>query len=173
MLPSHFNLRTLSFIAVLGTIDSDIQGMTITEEESANFTCNFFRGNQSIVYWTVDDKEQSNCFATEEEIRPDSNGCYTTETRSVLLIRNTSSFTPDRRHQVQCILQQNIPPEFRDDNSFNEEYDTLLTRESFLLIESISELILSTISCSVRQLDVRGRKNEKKLTYVRDQTWDL
>ena len=122
----------ITFIAVLATIDSDIQSVTITEKESANFTCNFSKGDlSSTVYWTVDGEEHRDCVTAEEDIGPDSNGCYTIETQSVLLIRNTSSLTPGRRHQVQCILQQNIPQEYRDDDSFKEEYETL-TRTAFL-----------------------------------------
>ena len=68
--------------------------------------------------WTVGGREYD-CGTAEEDIEADSNGCYINETQSVLLIRDTSSFTPDIGHQVQCILQQNIPQEFRDDESFN------------------------------------------------------
>ena len=116
-----FNVHvcTLSFIAVLVTIDSDIQSVTITEEKSANLTCNFSKGDlDSItVYWRVDG-EKCNCHAGED-VGSEAIACYNTESRSVLLIRNTSSFTPGR-HQVQCILQQNISEEFRDDRSFND-----------------------------------------------------
>ena len=109
LLPSHFNLFTLSFIAVLATIDNDIQNVTITEGESAQFTCNFSKGDlNSTVYWTVDGS-QYDCVTAEEDIEAGSNGCYTAESQSVLLIRNT---TPGR-HQVECILQQNIPELFR------------------------------------------------------------
>ena len=115
------------------TIDSDIQSVTITEEESANFTCNFSKGDihNISVYWTVD-SGLYDCVTAEEDIGSDSNECYTTDTQSVLLIRDTSSFTPGR-HQVECILQQNIPEVFRVDNSFIEEYNTL-TRRAFLTI---------------------------------------
>ena len=114
---------------MLGTIDSDIQNVTITEEESANFTCNFYKGNvDSTVYWTVDGG-QYDCDTAEEGI---SNRCYTTETQSVLLIRDTSSFTPNSTYTVQCILQQNIPQEFSNDESFKEEFNEILTRTAFL-----------------------------------------
>ena len=124
--------HTMSFIAVLGTIDSDIQNVTITEEENANFTCKFSKGDvDSTVYWTVDGREYD-CVTAEEDIGADSNGCYTTETQSVLLIRNTSPFTPNSTYTVQCILQQNIPQEFSNDESFKEEFNENLTRTAFL-----------------------------------------
>ena len=117
----------MSFIAVLGTIDSDIQNVTITEEVNANFTCNFSKGDiDSTVKWRVGGREYD-CVTAEEDIGADSNGCYTNETQSVLLIRNSSSFTPDITYTVQCILQQSIPQEFRDDPSFNEEFNEFLT----------------------------------------------
>ena len=97
---------------MLATIDSDIQNVTITEEENANFTCNFSEGDvPSTVYWTVGGREYD-CVTTEEDIGADSNGCYTTEAQSVLLIRDTSSFTPNSTYTVQCILQHDIPQEF-------------------------------------------------------------
>ena len=111
------------------TIDSDIQSVNITETESANFTCKFSRGDlDSTVYWTVD-CEEYNCIV-EEDIGSESIECYNTETQSVLLIRNTSSLTPGR-HQVEFILQQNIPEVFRDDDSYRAEYDELTRRTYF------------------------------------------
>ena len=109
-----------------------INYVTITKKESANFTCNFSKRDfdDITVYWTVDGG-QYDCVTAEEDIGADSNGCYTTETQSVLLIRNTSSFTTGN-HSVQCILQQNIPQEFRDDDSFKEEYNDTITRSTFL-----------------------------------------
>ena len=135
----HYNNRTLSFIAVLATIDSDIQNVNITKGENANFTCNFSEGDvDSTVKWRVGGHEYDCGTAEEEDIEADSNGCYTTETQSVLLIRDTSSFTPGRTYTVQCILQQNIPQEFRDDESFKEEFNELeiLTRTASLTITS-------------------------------------
>ena len=141
---------------MLATIDNDIQNVNITKEESAQFTCNFSKGNQIIdVYWTVEGKRQRDCGSAEEDVEAGSNGCYTTETQSVLLIRNTSSFTLDK-NQVQCILEQNISDEFRKDNSFKEEYDTLttLTRTAFLFIEPPGELILSIYNFLFHTLSV-------------------
>ena len=120
------------------SIDSDIQNVTITEGENANFTCNFSEeAGDSTVKWTVDGGREYDCGTAEEVIGADSNGCYINETQSVLLIRNTSSFTPGIGHQVQCILQQNIPQEFRDDESFKEEFNEILTRTASLTITSM------------------------------------
>ena len=118
---------------MLGTIDSDIQNMTITEEENANFTCNFSRGDlDSItVYWTVDG-EKRNCTA-EEDVGSETIACYNTDSQSILLIRNTGLFVPGR-HQVQCILQQNISEEFRDDRSFNDTFNSITRGGSFTIM---------------------------------------
>ena len=109
------------FIAVLANIDSDIENVTVTKEEMANFTCQFLKGNSDdiTVYWTVDDRNVCVNGEEEEDIGPDNNGCYTTETQSVLIIRNTSSFTSGSRYTVQCNLQQNIPEEFLKNNPMN------------------------------------------------------
>ena len=97
---------TLSFFAVSATIDNDIQSVTITAQESASFICTFSKGDLEIsVYWTVD-FEEYNCIA-EDNIGSESIECYNTESQSVLLIRNTSSFTPGR-HQVECNLQNGL-----------------------------------------------------------------
>ena len=139
MLYSFFSY--LLIIAVLATIDSDIQNVTITEEKNANFTCNFSKGDfdNITVYWTVDG-EKRNCRA-EQDVGSETIECYNTETQSVLLIRNTSSFTPGR-HQVRCILQQNISEEFRDDRSFNDTFNDITKGESFTIM-----LIGESLTC--------------------------
>ena len=128
----------LLFIAVLATIDSgNFQDVTITEEESANFTCKFSKGDSDsiTVYWTVDG-EKRNCHAGED-VGSETIACYNTETQSVLLIRNTSA----GRHQVECILQQNIPEMFRNDRSFNDMFNNI-TRRGFLTIRPIGEFVI-------------------------------
>ena len=126
---------------MLATIDSDIQNVNITEGENASFTCNFSKGDvASTVEWTVGGG-QYDCDTAEEDIEADSNGCYTTETQSVLLIRDTSSFTPGRTSTVQCILQQNIPQEFRDDPSFNETFNNTIRTASLTITSMESESV--------------------------------
>ena len=126
-----------------------INNVTIAEEESANFTCNFSKRDfdDITVYWTVDDG-QYDCVTAEEAIGADSNGCYTTKTQSVLLIKNTSSFSTGN-HSVQCILQLNIPQEFRDDDSFKEEYNDTITRSTFLITRPTGESVPIVFSKSV------------------------
>ena len=126
--PFFLTQYTLPLIAVFATINY----VGITVKESANFICNFSTRDfdDITVYWRVDGG-QYDCVTTEEDIEADSNGCYTTETQSVLLIRDTSLFTTGN-HSVQCILQQNIPQEFRDDDSFKEEYNDTITGLEFL-----------------------------------------
>ena len=131
---------------MLATIDSDIQNVNITEGENANFTCNFSKGDvPSTVYWTVGGREYD-CVTAEGV------GCYTTETQSVLLIRNTSSFIPNSTYTVQCILQHDIPQEFRDDESFKEEFNETL-RTAFLTIGKYthSTVIVSVLNRNVER----------------------
>ena len=121
-------MRYIPFLpyTILIAVFAIINYVGITEKESTNFTCNFSKRDfdNITVYWTVDGG-QYDCDTAEEDIEADSNGCYTTETQSVLLIRNTGFITGN--HNVQCILQQNIPQEFRDDDSFKEEYNDTIT----------------------------------------------
>ena len=127
---------------MLATIDSDIQNVIITEEENASFTCNFSEGDvDSTVKWRVGGREYDCVTAEEEDIEADSNGCYTTEIQSVLLIRDTSSFTPDSTYTVQCILQQNIPHKFRDDESFKEEFNEIQRTASLTITSTGSESV--------------------------------
>ena len=116
---------------ILIAVFAIINYVGITEKESTNFTCNFSKRDfdNITVYWTVDGG-QYDCVTAKEDIEADSNGCYTTETQSVLLIRDSGSFITV--NSVQCILQQNIPQEFRDDDSFKEEYNDTITRSAFL-----------------------------------------
>ena len=127
--PIHYHSL---FTAVLASIDRDIQ--SVTEGETANFTCPFSKGDNAsddfTVYWTVDGVEYD-CVNREEDIRLDNIRCYTTETQSDLIIRNTSSYSPYRRYPVQCNLQQTIPEEFTEDPSFK---NGILTRTAFLAI---------------------------------------
>ena len=140
---------------MLATIDSDIRSVTITEGENASFTCNFSKGDvNSTVEWTVDGG-QYDCVTAEEDIGADSNGCYTTETQSILLIRDTSSFTPNIGHQVQCILQQNIPQEFRDDESFKQEFNEILTRTAFLTIGKYIIAILIVLQVNEKFFELK------------------
>ena len=123
---------------MLATIDSDVQNVTITEEQDVNFACNFSKRDVNItVYWTVDGG-QYDCIE-EEDIGSESIECYNTETQSVLLIKNSSSLTPGS-YEVQCILRQNIPEEFRNDMSFNDTFNNI-TRRGLLTIMPIGESV--------------------------------
>ena len=125
----HNNLL-LSFFAVLATIDNEIQNITLSEGESGNFTCQFSkRDNDITVFWRVG-SGQYDCISAEEDIGSDSIGCYTTDTQSVLLIRNVTAGT----YPVECVLQQNISSDFVNDESFREEFNKPLTISAFLIV---------------------------------------
>ena len=117
-------------IAVLASIE-DIQSVSVLEGGRAIFTCKFFKGDIDID-WTVDCDPFDECGSTEDDIAPDGNGCYTNDTHSVLVLRNTSSLATGS-HPVQCILEQNIPNDFRNDPSFQEKFNST-TRSASLTI---------------------------------------
>ena len=113
---------------MLTTTDRYIRNVTINGE-CASFTCSFFKGDvDSNIHWEDKDHEYY-CVTAEEVI---SNGCYTTETQSVFLIRNTNASTADFIYDVKCILQQSIPQEFRNDESFKEEFNDFLNQSVYV-----------------------------------------
>ena len=120
-------------IAVLASIENDIQDVSVLEGEKVTFTCEFRKGNESdiVINWTVGNIPFNECDSTEDDIAPDSNGCYTNDTHSVLVINtlDPGSFP------VQCILQQNIPDDFRNDPSFQDNFNNI-TRSASLTIMS-------------------------------------
>ena len=124
----------------MATIENDVQNVSIVEGESANFTCNFSKGTVSDIDidWAVDGDQYDECGTTEGDT---GNGCYTTEgTQSVLLIRDTSSFSTGSR-PVQCILPQNIPEDFKNDPSFKEDFNSVMS-SAWLIIEPASKFYL-------------------------------
>ena len=100
-------------IAVLATIDNDIQSISLVEGERGTFTCEFSKGNVTdiAITWSVGDIPFNECDSTEADIATDGNGCYTNDTHSVLVI---NTLDPDS-YPVQCILQQNVPQDFKND----------------------------------------------------------
>ena len=123
---------------VLATVEGEIENVTISRGESAEFTCKFLKGDVDIyIEWSVGDTVFDECGYTEKDIAPDGNGCYTTNTESVLQLQNTSMFN-FRSYSVQCVVQQNITDEFKNDLSFQSHFNNV-TSSSFLFIENKSE----------------------------------
>ena len=124
-------------IAVLATIENDIQDVSVFAGERATFTCEFRKGSVSdiAINWSVGDILFNECDSTEDDIAPDGNGCYTNDTHSVLVLRNTSSLATGG-HPVQCILEQNIPDDFKNDPSFQETIYQKSIERAFLWIYS-------------------------------------
>ena len=106
--------------AVLATIENDIQDVSVLEGERATFTCKFRRGNISdiAINWSVGDTLFDKC---KDDIASDSNGCYTNDTHSVLVINTLAPGS----YPVQCILQQNIPEDYKNDPSFQENFNNI------------------------------------------------
>ena len=119
-------------IAVLATIENDIQNVSVVEGERAIFTCEFLKGNVSDIdiNWSVGDMIFNECDSTEDD---NGNGCYTNDTHSVLVL-NTLDLGS---YPVQCILQQNILDDFKNDPSFQETFNNI-TRSASLTIKPTS-----------------------------------
>ena len=123
-------------VAVLppASIENDIQSIALLEGGRVTFTCEF-KGRDIGINWSVGDILFNECGSTEDDIAPDGNGCYTNDTHSVLVLRNTSSLATGS-HLVQCILEQNIPDNFKNDPSFQETIYQKSIERAFLMIYS-------------------------------------
>ena len=126
--------------AVLATIENDIQSVSLVEGERATFTCEFRKGSISDIgiNWSVGDISFNECDSTENDITPDGNGCYTNDTHSVLVI---NTLVPGS-YPVQCILEQSIPEDFKNDPSFQENFNNI-TRSASLTIQPTSNSLYS------------------------------
>ena len=127
-------------IAVLATIENDIQNVSVLKGERATFTCKFLKGNVSdiAINWSVGDISFNECDSTEDNIAPDGNGCYTNDTHSVLVINTLAPGS----YPVLCILEQNIPEDFKNDPSFQENFNNI-TRSASLTIQPTSNSLYS------------------------------
>ena len=128
-------------IAVLASIE-DIQSVPVFEGKSALFTSKFSKGNVSDINvdWTFDGDLFDECGPTEDDIAPDGNGCYTNDTHSVLVLRITRSLATGS-HAVQCVLEQNIPEEFKDDPSFQENFNNITRSASLTIVGMYLKII--------------------------------
>ena len=130
---------------VLTTVEGEIENVSISRGESAEFTCKFSKGDVDIdINWSVGDIVFDECGSTEKDIPPESNGCYTTGTESVLFLGNTSSFSTSK-HQVQCAIQQNISDNFKKDPSFEESFNNMTS--SAILEISLPSKVLKGSFC--------------------------
>ena len=124
---------TRIFLAVLATLGNiSIDESPIMQGDRATFTCDFVkRDNDVSVIWEVDN-EQYAC--PPEEGGEEGYKCTIDDSQSVLQLMNTNSLEVDN-HTVQCILEQNIPEEYRNDSSFNEEWNNI-TRSAILTVNA-------------------------------------
>ena len=99
--------------------------MSVLEGERATFTCEFRKGSISDIdiNWSVGDILFDNC---KDDIAPNSNGCYTNDTHSVLVINTLAPGS----YPIQCVLQQNIPEDFKNDPSFQETFSSIARNAS-------------------------------------------
>ena len=123
---------------MLASIENDIWNVSVLEGEMALFTCAFSKGDISDIDidWIFNGDYYDVCVSTEEDIAPDGNECYTNDTHSVLVLRNTNSLAVGS-YQVQCILQQNISDSlFLNDPSFQQNFHNETVESAFLVIQS-------------------------------------
>ena len=123
---------------MLASIENDIWNVSVMEGEMALFTCAFSKGDISDIDidWIFNGDQYDECVSIEEDIAPDGNGCYTNDTHSVLVLKNTDSLAVGS-YQIQCILQQNISDSlFLNDPSFQQRFHNDTVESAFLVIYS-------------------------------------
>lgn len=125
---------------VLVTIIGEVENATIQQGESARFKCQITdKSDRATVFWMVDNT-QYNCTAISEG-QVDRNGCYTSDTTTnILLLRDTKSLAVEE-HQVQCIVEQNLPSMFLQDESFEEGFNSV-AKSGTLKIDSGIKIML-------------------------------
>ena len=73
--------------------------------------------------------------------------CSTGDSQSVLQVKNSSKLLIGD-HSVQCILNQNIPKDFQEDDSFDENLNSLTTRiAAFTITEGTPSSLGECRSC--------------------------
>ena len=94
------------------SITESVQDKTVTIGEQANFSCSAV-GSEVDIEWTVNGTEYESCLA-----EGDTDICFknsymsdTVTTRSTLIITNSSNLGVGS-HTVQCIVQQDLDPDF-------------------------------------------------------------
>ena len=109
------------------SISEGVQNKTVTIGEQANFSCSAV-GSEVDIQWKVNDTVYESCPAEgHTDICFKNSNMSDSATRSTLIITDSSSLGVGT-HTVQCIVQQNLAPEF-DNEVFQE------SRTAFLHVE--------------------------------------
>ena len=109
--------------------DGGLQDLSISRGEEAEFTCNFNKGDNDVtIQWKIDGEDYDCSMETGSVYN-----CSTGDSQSVLQVKNSNKlFIGD--HSVQCVLNQNIPKDFQEDDWFDENLNSLTTRIATLTI---------------------------------------
>ena len=132
---------------MLATLENvSIEESPIMQGDSTTFTCNFVKGDNNVnVIWEVNNERYA---CPLEEGGEEGYECTINDSQSVLQLMNTNSLEVDN-HTVQCILEQNIQEEFRNDPSFNDEWNNITRLAVLTIIRRPTWLPSPTLSPSV------------------------
>lgn len=118
----------------MASIEEGLQDVRIHQGEIAEFTCKFSKGDvlQIDVDWMVGNVKYDDCArgTAEEDLGSDGNGCYTTDTQSVLLLKNNSIAG---MYLVQCTLKQSVPNDCRNHSSIPDDFKSIKRSASLLI----------------------------------------
>ena len=113
--------------AVLPTFVGEIEDKWVTIGNTVNFTCQYHssEGDTDLtMVWKIEGEKVCN---------RSGQACTMNNTRSVLHLANTSSFTMGN-YEVQCILKRIISPPFLSDPSFSEGLKNDIIQEATLTV---------------------------------------
>ena len=120
---------------MLAALEGDLNDTSVIIGNSATLSCPFSSGTEFDIYWTVDG-DRYDCDISDT---PDGGISCTNSTaplsQSILSIENTTSLGGGS-HMVECVLEQTIPVNFRNDPSFRTVLNSLTetSRSATLMI---------------------------------------
>lgn len=124
---------------VLSTLgeEKEIQPSTAVFGEPTNLTCPLVRGDTNFaIFWKINNLTVfcDACNATTCDIE-----CSNSFNASILQIENTSRLGVGS-HQVECILQPNIHPNYTSDATFLPQFQDNVTKRAMLLIYNTTSI---------------------------------
>ena len=133
---------SLPLSAVLANLEGDLSDTSVTIGNPTNLSCPFSSGTDFDIYWTIGD-DRYDCDISDT---PDGGISCTNSTaplsQIILSIEDTNSLGAGE-YPVECVLEQTIPDNFKNDPSFRTELNSLteMSRSATLIIDPSCECV--------------------------------
>ena len=131
---------------MLASIVGEIEETNVKQGDPIEIKCTIDEHNDDIIVYWMADSDRYDCRASSQDIV--DNGCYTAGSISFLLLRDTSSLTVGK-HRVQCVIWQNLSPEFMEDTSFDSEFNSVSETGTLTVLEGELISIHLYVSCCI------------------------